>query len=149
MLVLLSSLALADRINLLKAGAEQANYALQASENRLKQFLDALPMGVVILDAGQKLRYVNQWAVQTFARPDEQVSLGRHLDDIMAERFALYLAGAVLCARKNRLLPVLLILPFLFTFGLLFNLDAKRFFSNASASSGRMSRSRFWAEASE
>lgn len=43
--------------------------------------------------------------------------------------FALFLLGAALSARRNRALPVLFLIPFLASFGLLFNLDAKRAFS--------------------
>ena len=56
-LVLLTvlSLALADRIDLLKA--ETAD-----SERRLKQFLEAMPIGVAVYDAAAKLNFINQQA---------------------------------------------------------------------------------------
>ena len=39
------SLALADRINLLKAETENANRSLTESEHRLSQILEGLPLG--------------------------------------------------------------------------------------------------------
>jgi len=94
LMVLLLSLALADRINLFKSEAEQANRELQASEHRINQFLDALPVGVIILNTAQKLHYVNQWITQSFARLGERVVWDRNWDDFLAERPVLYQAGS-------------------------------------------------------
>jgi len=66
LMVLLLSLALADRINLLKAETEQANQKLHESENRLKQFLEALPVGVVVFHVNKLLSYINQRAYELF-----------------------------------------------------------------------------------
>ena len=94
LLVLLSSLALADRINLLKAETEQANRELQASERRLSQFLDALPVGVIILNANQKLHYINQWVRQLFTGLGERAVQGRSWGEFLAESVSLYLADS-------------------------------------------------------
>ncbi len=94
LLVLLFSLALADQINVLKAETEQANRVLGESERRLAQFLDALPVGVVILDAGRKLHYVNQRVSQMFGRSDPKIGLGHAWDEILAERVSVYMAGS-------------------------------------------------------
>ncbi len=57
MLVLFMSLALADRINLLKAETETV-------ERRLNQFLDAVPVGLAIQDSRLRVEYVNSHALQ-------------------------------------------------------------------------------------
>ena len=54
------SIALADRINLLKAETESANRDLRNSEHRLSQILDGLPLGVVLYGNDQKPRYANR-----------------------------------------------------------------------------------------
>jgi signal transduction histidine kinase/PAS domain-containing protein len=59
---LLLALALVDRINLLKSESEQANRELQASESRLRQYLEAMPVGVTVRDADSRLRYMNRRA---------------------------------------------------------------------------------------
>ncbi len=62
LLMLLLSLALADRINLLKTETEQANRALQDSEHRLDQFLEAMPVGVAVYNTAANLNFINQQA---------------------------------------------------------------------------------------
>lgn len=54
---------------------EQLNYAqaalitqLQETETRLRQFLEAMPVGVGVLDAGGKLYYINQRAQELFGK---------------------------------------------------------------------------------
>lgn len=58
-LLILMSLALADRINLLRREADHANRALQTSEQRLRAYLDALPFNIQVHDAQLKPLYVN------------------------------------------------------------------------------------------
>jgi signal transduction histidine kinase/PAS domain-containing protein len=62
--VLLMTLALADRINLLRKETQQANRDLRASEWRLQQYLDAMPDGVVVRDANGRLQYLNRLSRQ-------------------------------------------------------------------------------------
>ena len=64
-LLVLMSLALADRINLLRREADQANAALLASEQRLSTYLDALPFSIQVHDAKLKPLYVNAAIRQT------------------------------------------------------------------------------------
>jgi len=66
MLVLTLSLALADRINLLQADTAQANQKLHESEYRFKQFLEALPVGVIVFQANKILSYMNERAFELF-----------------------------------------------------------------------------------
>ena len=94
LMVLLLSLAQADRINLLKAESEQANHALRNSEHRLRQFLEAMPVGVAVFDAATRLSFINQKARTLFNLPadvlsDEPLDLA-HETNI---RFPLFVAG--------------------------------------------------------
>ncbi len=72
-LVLLWSLALADRINLLKAQTEMANLALRNSENRLAQTLEGLPLGVVVYGKDQKPTYINQRTAEILGNPSRGI----------------------------------------------------------------------------
>ena len=53
------SLALADRVNSLRAEMEIANRQLRASESRLSQFMEAMPVSVVVYGTDFKPRYIN------------------------------------------------------------------------------------------
>ena len=87
-MVVVWSLALADRVNSLKAEAEFANRQLMTNENRLSQFLEAMPVGVAVYDSDLKPRYFNkktQLMLSNQARnisPD--VSAGRTLKEMLA-----------------------------------------------------------------
>jgi hypothetical protein len=50
------SIALADRITVLKAETESANRSLKFNEQRLSQILEGLPVGVVVYGKDQKPR---------------------------------------------------------------------------------------------
>lgn len=80
-LVLLSSLALADRIKLLKSQTEEANRLLKVNENRLSQILEGLPLGVVVYGKDQKPNYINQRSVDILSNPTRgiqpEISAGR------------------------------------------------------------------------
>jgi signal transduction histidine kinase/PAS domain-containing protein len=94
--VLLLTLALADRIKLLEAEAEQASREVQASESRLHQYLEAMPVGVTVRGADSRLRYVNRRARQLLNWPDEppgeMPSRERTLQE-MLEEAPLYVRG--------------------------------------------------------
>ena len=66
LLVLLLSVALADRINILRVDTDRANQRLQESEHRLAQFLDAMPVGVTVHQIDGKLSFLNQQVLQIF-----------------------------------------------------------------------------------
>ena len=82
-LVLLSSLALADRIKMLKTQTEDANRLLRKSESRLTQILEGLPLGVVVYGKDQKPSYINQRTVDILGNPSRGIqpdpSAGRTL----------------------------------------------------------------------
>jgi PAS domain S-box-containing protein len=63
------SLALANRVNSLKAETEIANRQLRASESRLSQFLEAMPVSVVVYGTDMKPRYVNRETRQLLTNP--------------------------------------------------------------------------------
>ncbi len=67
------SLALADRINLMKAETEAANRSLQNSENRLSQILEGMPLGVVVYGMDQKPKYLNQRSIEILGNPAQGI----------------------------------------------------------------------------
>jgi signal transduction histidine kinase len=75
-LVLVWSLALADRINLLKAQTEDANRLLRNSQSRLSQILEGMPLGVVVYGKDAKPNYVNQRAVEILSNPARGIWAG-------------------------------------------------------------------------
>ena len=82
-LVLVSSLALADRIKILKTQTDDANLALRKSESRLSQTLEGLPLGVVVYGKDQKPNYINMRSVEILGNPSQGIlpdaSAGRTL----------------------------------------------------------------------
>jgi signal transduction histidine kinase/PAS domain-containing protein len=58
-LMVLWSLALANRVNLFKSQALEASERLRESEARLAQFLEGVPLGVVVYDAAGRMIYRN------------------------------------------------------------------------------------------
>jgi signal transduction histidine kinase/PAS domain-containing protein len=76
-LVAFWALALADRINQLKAETEDANCELQKSKRQLNQILEGLPIGVVVYGLEQKLTYLNQRLMDIFNNPEK--GFGREL----------------------------------------------------------------------
>ncbi len=77
------SIALADRINLLKSETENANRKLKNSEHRLSQILEALPLGVILYGKDQRPKYLNRRTVEILKNPAQGVqpdlSVGRTL----------------------------------------------------------------------
>jgi two-component system nitrate/nitrite sensor histidine kinase NarX len=75
------SIALADRINLLKDETENANRGLQKSERRLSAILEGMPIGVVLYGKDHKPKYVNQRTVDILSNPEQgirpDISAGR------------------------------------------------------------------------
>jgi signal transduction histidine kinase len=75
------SLALADRINLLKAQAQEANTSLQKSERKLSQILEGLPLAVVLYGPDQKPSYMNRRTADILSNPTlgikPEISQGR------------------------------------------------------------------------
>ncbi len=90
------SIALADRINLLKAETERANRELQNGEHRLSQILEGLPLGVVVYGADHKPSYANQRTVELLINPGQgiqaDIGAGRTLEQAI-DYFSLERAG--------------------------------------------------------
>ena len=63
------SIALADRVNLLKAETEDANRALRSSEHRLSQILEGLPLGVVVYGKDQRPNFANRRVIEILSNP--------------------------------------------------------------------------------
>lgn len=91
------SIALSDRINLLKANTESANRDLSASEHRLSEILEGLPLGVVVYDKDQKPSFVNRRVTEILGNPTRGIlpdlSAGRTLAQAM-NYFSLVAAGS-------------------------------------------------------
>ena len=91
------SLALADRINLLKAETESANHELSNSEHRLSQLLEGLPLGVVLYGKDQKPKYANQRTIEILSNPSRGIqpdlSVGRSLAQAI-QYFSLKISGS-------------------------------------------------------
>jgi len=79
------SLALADRVNTLKAEAETTSRQLKTSENHMTQFLDAMPVGVVVFGTDLEPRYINREVQRLLTDPSKGVfpdfSLQRTLEE--------------------------------------------------------------------
>ena len=68
-LVALWSVALADRLNVLKADTERANRDLHTSQSRLAQTIETMPVGVVVYGTDRRAQLFNQHARHVFAIP--------------------------------------------------------------------------------
>ena len=82
------SLALADQINTLKGETLAANQQLQESESRMLQFLEAMPVGVVVYGTDLKSRYINRETIRMLTNPKSNIypdtTLKRTLPETMA-----------------------------------------------------------------
>jgi signal transduction histidine kinase len=65
------SIALADRINLLKIQTDQAYHDLRMSESKLNQILEGLPLGVVVYGKDQKPSYINKRTAEILSDTDK------------------------------------------------------------------------------
>ncbi len=90
--VVLLSLALADKINQLKANTEKANRKLLESENRLAQYLEAMPVGVAVFDTNAHVQYLNKRVLEMFSPSNQVEPPSTTLEEGLA-RFPVYVAG--------------------------------------------------------
>ena len=67
------SLALADQVNTLKAESEITNRQLSESESRLNQFLEAMPVGVVVYGDDYKPLYINKKTQLMLTNPTRNI----------------------------------------------------------------------------
>ena len=90
------SIALADRINQLKADTENANRKLRNSELRLSQILEGIPLGVVVYGKDFRPSYANKRTSEILSNPDQGIqpdlSTGRTLAQAI-KYYSLQLAG--------------------------------------------------------
>ena len=63
------SLALADRMNSLKQESETSMNLIMKNEKRMVQYLDSLPVGVLVYEGDKKPRYINRQAHQILIQP--------------------------------------------------------------------------------
>jgi PAS domain-containing protein len=81
------SIALADRINLLKAETEDTYRDLKNSEYRLSQIMEGFPLGVVVYGKDQKPQYYNKRSGEILTDPPlgipKEIVAGSVLTDII------------------------------------------------------------------
>jgi PAS domain S-box-containing protein len=90
--MLMSSLALGDRINLLKTAAAKTGQQLRENERKLAQFLEALPVGVVIYDAEGQVYHINPLGRQMSDSMGQGLRPGQSLEEVL-QSSTRYLAG--------------------------------------------------------
>ena len=73
-LVVFWSLAPADRLNTLKKEAETSRSKIMENERHMVQYLDSLPVGVVVYDGDAQPRYINRQAHQILGQPGIQIN---------------------------------------------------------------------------
>ena len=90
------SIALADRINELKANTEEANQELQNSQRELSQILNGVPLGIVVYGKDQMPRYINERATEMLSNPKRgiqpRVAARRTLAQVI-DYYSLHIAG--------------------------------------------------------
>lgn len=84
------SIALADRINLLKAETDKANRNLQYSEQRLSQTLEAMPVGVVVYGMDQRPTFINKRTTDILTNPNRELGPDPSFGRTLAETISLY-----------------------------------------------------------
>lgn len=91
------SIALADRIKILKDQTENANRDLRNSEGKLAQILDGLPLGIVVYDRDQKPTYINKRSEEILSIPERgiipSIKEGRNLQQAI-DYYSLHVAGS-------------------------------------------------------
>jgi signal transduction histidine kinase/PAS domain-containing protein len=75
-LVLMWSLMLANRINLLKKETEDANRKLLQSQRQLSQTLEGMPLGVVVYGLDRRPSYANPRAISILSNPERGIQAG-------------------------------------------------------------------------
>ena len=81
------SIALADRINLLRSESEGTNRELRKSKRRLAQILEGLPLGVVVYGIDSKPSFLNRRVIEILGNPAQSIepdlAAGRTLAEAM------------------------------------------------------------------
>jgi len=72
-MAVLWSIALADRINLLKAEMEKANLEVQASEARYRRLVETMNDGLAVTDEDGRFTYVNNRLIEMVGYPTEEL----------------------------------------------------------------------------
>jgi signal transduction histidine kinase/PAS domain-containing protein len=67
------SIALADRITVLRIETEGANRSLRNSEHQLSQILEGMPLGVMVYGKDQKSKYLNQRTFEILSSPAQGI----------------------------------------------------------------------------
>ena len=75
------SVALADRINLLKAEKEKANLEVQASEARYRQLVETMNDGLGVIDEDGRFTYANDRLAEMLGYPADEI-IGQYSERI-------------------------------------------------------------------
>lgn len=78
------AIAMADRINLLKAEKEKANYETQVSEARFQKLVETMNEGLGITDEEGRYTYVNESLAKMHGRPADEI-IGHLAREFVAE----------------------------------------------------------------
>ena len=84
------SLALADRINMLKAETESTNRKLQDSENRLLQTLEAMPVGVVVYGTDHRPTFFNKRTTEILSNRERGIGPLSSFERTLVEAMSYY-----------------------------------------------------------
>ena len=91
------SIALADRIHLLKAETEDTSRALQKNQRQLTQTLEGLPLGVAVYGQDRQLTYLNPRAMEILSNPARDFQAAKAIGTNIVEAqdyFSLRVAGS-------------------------------------------------------
>ncbi len=90
------SMALADRINVLKTQTVSAYKSLRNSEHEVVQILDGIPVGVVVYGKDEMPKYANQQAAEILGNPKQgiqpDIRAGRNLAQAL-DYFSFHIVG--------------------------------------------------------
>jgi signal transduction histidine kinase len=90
------SMAMADRINFLKAETEQANQQMRSTERELTQILDGVPVGVAVYGKDEMPRYANKRVNEILGNPDRGIQPDPKSGTTLAQAldyFSFHIAG--------------------------------------------------------
>ncbi len=99
-MAVLWSIALADRINLLKAEREKANLEVQASEARYRQLVETMNDGLAVIDERGRFTYVNNRLAEMLGYPAEEI-IGNPTTDFIADEDNRQILASQLETRKT------------------------------------------------
>jgi len=92
-MVMLLSLAQSDRILCLQKSLTSAKLALQESEQRLYQYLQAIPLGIAVYDSQMRLTYINPAVLKLLGADDDPPVFDTY--DALNRKYQILRAGSI------------------------------------------------------